>query len=230
MVGSISYCLTMKLLFIRHAQSLGNQEGRMEGQGGLGLSPWGKTQAEGLAQKLLAEEWYPSQVYSSPAQRARETTEILLAALPASPRIPVTYAHGLQEFQNGIFQGLTWREAQQQYPDLCMSLENTGHWLPIPGAESLQTSRDRAHQFIEGLLTDHRDGDRLWIITHSWILQQLVAVLLGCDRTWGFGVGHTARFEFWLDRDEWFSLDQNRWNTELWQVKHFNDQQHLQRN
>jgi broad specificity phosphatase PhoE len=249
----------LKLLFIRHAQSTGNQQRRMQGHGDFELSPEGRGQAERLARRLLAESWQPSCVYSSPLKRAAQTTEILLAhvlakPLPSAvsdlvdddvvgdeldaplevlatqiehPEVPVKYATELQEFQNGIFQGLTWAEAKLRYPDFCRTLEASPDWIQIPGAESLKAARARAHHFIDGLLEQHTNGQQIWIITHSWILQHLIAELLGCDRSWRIHARNTALFEFWVDRSRWQRTDQNRFNTDLWQIRRFNDCRHL---
>ncbi|HEY9625162.1 MAG TPA: histidine phosphatase family protein [Crinalium sp.] len=245
----------LKLLFIRHAQSVGNQQRRMQGHGDFELSEDGKYQAEKLAQRLLTESWRPSHVYSSPLKRAVQTTEILLArfladplpavvsdqidgeldppmqvltALGEHPDIRVQYADELQEHQNGILKGLTWAEAKAKYPDLCHALESSPDWIQIPGAESLQEARDRTQRFIHMLLDRHTDGDQIWIITHSWILQHLIAALLGCDRSWRIHANNTGLFEFWLDRSRWPRNDQNRFNTDLWQIRRFNDCRHLQ--
>lgn len=240
----------LKLLFIRHAQSIGNQEKRMQGHGSFELSVLGQQQAEKLARRLVAEGWHPTHVYSSPLKRAAQTTEILMqqlatAALPAAvsdlidsdtltdaaesshPPLQVQYADELREFQNGIFQGLTWDEAVEQYPDFCQKLEGSPDWIPIPGAESLQAARDRAERFIQHVLHTHRNGHQLWVITHSWILQHLVAALLGSDRSWRLRASNTALFEFWIDQSRWTRLDQNRFNTDLWQIRRFNDCRHL---
>lgn len=242
----------LKLLFIRHAQSTGNLEKRMQGHGEFELSELGRQQAEKLARRLLAEAWIPSHVYSSPLKRAAETTQILVdyfrtAPLPAAvsdlidatvtvpleeveagpPAIAIEYADELKEFQNGIFQGLTWAEAMSQYPDLCHALESSPDWIPIPQAETLEAARSRAHQFIQRLLNRHQNGDHVWIISHSWIMQHLIAELLECDRSWRLRASNTALFEFWIDRDRWGRTDQNRFNTDLWQVRRFNDCQHL---
>jgi broad specificity phosphatase PhoE len=244
----------LKLLFMRHAQSVGNRQKRMQGHGDFELSSHGREQADRLARRLLSESWHPSQVYTSPLKRAVQTTEILLGhflaePLPAivsdqidgevdsplsllaargeHPAIAVELVEELKEHQNGIFQGLTWAEAKAQYPDLCHQLEASPDWIQIPGAESLQDARSRCRRFIERLLDRHPGGDQIWIVTHSWILQHLIAELLGCDRSWRIPSHNTALFEFWIDRSRWQGQDQNRFNTDLWQIRRFNDHQHL---
>jgi 2,3-bisphosphoglycerate-dependent phosphoglycerate mutase len=238
----------LKLLFIRHAQSTGNVEKRMQGQGDFPLTELGKTQTEKLAQRLLAEGWVPSHVYSSPLQRTVQTAKILLeqfqvASLPAEisdlmnssmsaidfSEPVVKYADALMEHQNGVFQGLTWAEAMAYYPELCRQLEASSDWLPIPQAETLETARQRCREFIQQVLDQHRNGDRLWIVTHSWILQHLIAELLGCERSWRLPAHNTALFEFWIDQTRWICTNSNRYNTELWQIHRINDYQHLQR-
>jgi broad specificity phosphatase PhoE len=242
----------LKLLFIRHAQSTGNVEKRMQGEGEFELTETGRSQAEKLGRRLLAEGWLPTQVYSSPLQRTLQTAQILIhqfqtATLPAAVgdlmdastplmgdlddrglqhSIPIALADELKEFQNGILQGLTWAEAVSQYPELCQALETSPDWIPIPGAETLKDARSRAHRFIQTLLK-HQNGDRVWIVTHSWILQHLIAELLNSDRSWRLHAKNTALFEFWIDRDRWHTTDQNRFNTDLWQIRRFNDHQHL---
>lgn len=243
----------MKLLFIRHAQSVGNQQRRMQGHGDFELSAIGKVQAGKLAQRLLAESWVPSYIYSSPLKRTVQTAEILVnhfltAPLPSAVSdlidssetnssiasdqsdfrgMTIQYNDDLKEFQNGIFQGLTWAEAQEYHPQLCQELESSLDWIPIPGAESLQEARDRAKHFIQDILARHTESDRLWIITHSWILQHLIAELLGCDRSWRLHAHNTALFEFWINQSRWHCTDQNRLNTDLWQIQRFNDDRHL---
>jgi broad specificity phosphatase PhoE len=242
---------TLKLLFIRHAESTGNREKRMQGHGDFALTEIGRQQAKKLAHRLLTEGSFPSHVYSSPLQRVAQTTQILVdyflaAPLPAvvsdligeatspidlpeaQPReVSVQYADELKEFQNGIFQGLTWAEARARYPELCCELETSPDWIQIPGAESLQDARSRARQFIQRLLSQHKNGDHIWIITHSWILQHLIAELMGCDRSWRLRAENTALFEFWIDQSRWHRSDQNRFNTDLWQIRRFNDCRHL---
>ncbi len=243
----------MKLMVMRHGQSQGNAEGRMEGWQSTGLTAQGRTQALNLGQRLAQESWHPTQIYCSPLERATETLDAILAGFhPETPSnrsastspldsvgTPVPLADSihvsicikdtLKEYHNGVFAGLTWAEAQERYPDLCQALEQSLDWLPIPEAETLAEGRQRAQGFIDELLSNHGNGDQIWVISHQWILQQIIACLMGCDRTWGIPISHTGIFEFWLDHSRWIKTDENRFNSELWQIKRFNDCEHCNR-
>lgn len=215
----------LQLLFMRHAQSMANAEGRMSGDDRSDrLSEVGWGQVRQLAHCLLRES-APSQVYTSPLQRARQTVEGLLANQAVST--PPIEWEDLREIGGGILAGLTWAEAQSRYPDLCRSLESSNTWIPIPQAESLQHCRDRAHRVVQKLLQSHQNGDRVWVVTHGGFLQHLVAEVLGCDRSWRITIPPTGLFEFWIDCEHWQGADQNRFNPELWQIRRFNDSQHL---
>jgi 2,3-bisphosphoglycerate-dependent phosphoglycerate mutase len=217
----------LKLLMIRHAQSTGNVARRMQGHGDYELTELGQTQTRKLAQRLRDENYHPTAIYTSPLKRTVQTTEILLNAFPSEHTPPYHQAEELAEFQNGIFQGLTWEEAQTQYPELCHQLENSLDWIPIPGAESLQAARDRAHRLLQHILTTHRNGEQVWLVSHSWIMQHLISALLGSDRSWRLRVQNTALFEFWIDQSRWHRQDENCLNTDLWQIMRFNDTKHL---
>ncbi|MGF1536633.1 MAG: histidine phosphatase family protein [Elainellaceae cyanobacterium] len=211
----------LRLLLIRHAESVGNAEGRMMGQRHDRLTLKGQQQAQRLGECL--RENSPACIYASPLQRAAETAKVLQRSQPTD--VPIRYRDNLREFHNGIFAGLTWAEASAQYPDLCHRLMASSDWVPIPQAETPQCGRDRARRVVDQLLT-HGNGERVWVVSHHWILQQVVAVLLGCDRTWQFPLGHTGLIEIWLDRDRWL-IPEQAFNSALWQIRRFNDLSHL---
>ena len=219
----------MQILLIRHGESTGNREGRLQGQAEFDLSEVGRQQVHQLAQRFVSEGWVPSQVYCSPLRRAVQTAEILVdeAFARGNREIDIAYRDELKEINNGIFAGLTWGEAQQRYPELCQRLEGSLELMPIPGAESLGAVRDRAQQFLQSLLQDAGDGDRISIISHGGFLQHLIAELMGCERSWGMVIPPTALFEFCLARSQWNVADQPL-NTALWRIERFNDCQHLQ--
>jgi len=235
----------LQILLMRHGQSVGNATGRMEGVQSTPLSRLGQWQATCLGRRL-ATMAPPSHIYCSPLQRAVDTLTHMIKAMAGtleaetyshSPSwvalpgvaslVPVHFRDDLQEFDNGVFSGLTWPEACQRYPDLCDRMMTSLEWIPIPQAETLAAGRARSGRFWQHVLSHHGNGERLWVISHHWLLEQLIAEILGCDRTWQIAMANTALFEFWCDRNRWHSADANRLNSVLWQIRHFNDSQHL---
>jgi broad specificity phosphatase PhoE len=231
----------LKILLIRHGQSKGNVEGRMEGWSSTGLTDLGRKQAQQLGQRLAKAARQPTHIYCSPLQRATETLAAMDSALWATAEIPITeipmpeipvptvFHDDLRENHQGLLTGLTWAEAQAQHPDLCQQLETSLDWVPIPEAESWTEGHQRAQHFVDNLLRHHHNGDQVWVISHQWILQHIFACLLGSERTWGIPLRHTAITELWLDRDRWFETDPNQQlNSELWRIQRFNDDSHAQ--
>ncbi|MEM8810644.1 MAG: histidine phosphatase family protein [Cyanobacteria bacterium P01_G01_bin.38] len=212
----------LKLLVIRHAQSLGNAETRMEGQSSTPLSPLGQHQAQRLARYLQHQAEPPSHCYSSPLLRAVQTAKTLIKPYPGLAMSPLD---SLQELHQGIFQGLTWAEATGRYPDLCHQLTSTLAYCPVPQAETLKGACHRAQQCAHEL-RQHQAGDVVWAISHGGFMQYLIAAILGCDRTWQLPIGHTAIFEFWLALNH-ENHAESRFNPECWQIKQFNNTEHL---
>lgn len=247
--------MPLKLLLVRHGQSVGNAAGRMEGCSSTGLTPLGVEQSLKLGQYLAATGWEPTHIYCSPLERAIATlaeiingfgdgafqfddaaiaTEVFSLVKPpqvvtiAGRTMPVTLLNDLKEYDAGIFTGLTWAEACDRHPDLCHQLETSLDWQPIPQAETLEQGHNRAQRVVDGLIDRRCGGDRLLVIGHHWILQHVIACLMGCDRAWGLPMANTALFEFWIDCDRWLQPGSNRLNSELWRIKRFNDTAHLQ--
>jgi broad specificity phosphatase PhoE len=238
----------MRLLLMRHGESVGNRAGRMAGHGADGLTERGRSQSQHLAQ-WLSTQWSPTAIYCSPLMRAVETLAQVLVGLgvpaaslegtgaaestvevpwPTGGTVAVQYRAAIAEFQAGIFTGLTWPEARQRYPDLCDALETQRDWIPIPKAETPAAGRQRATAFVKELLHRHDDGAGIWVISHQWILEHLVAALLGCDRTWQIPTPNTGLFELWLDHARWSQAGMGRWTSDLWQIKRFGTCPHLE--
>ncbi|MCM1981372.1 histidine phosphatase family protein [Lyngbya confervoides] len=209
----------MKILLVRHAESLGNLRGEIQGQQESPLSETGQQQAQQLAQYLQHQIWSPTHIYTSPLQRARQTAEILALGRP------LLLESTLMEIHNGILEGLTWTEAQLQYPQLCEQLLASSDPLRIPGAESLQAVAKRSRQFWDKLGARHSDDDRLWIISHGGLLQYLIQVLLGCSAVWGLTILPTALFEF--DCPAAARGSRHPYNPTTQVIRRFNERPHL---
>jgi broad specificity phosphatase PhoE len=176
----------MRLLLIRHAQSIANAEGRLQGQFDSPLSDEGRAQARALAGRLRREDWQVAAVYASDLSRAAETAEILGSALG----LPVVLDPRLREYDAGVLNGLTWPQIEDHYPELWRELQHSREWVPIPGEEGNEGFRDRVAAALDDLQDAHGDGETAAIVSHGGTLSMLLLHLLGLDR------GRASPFSF----------------------------------
>lgn len=101
------------ITFLRHGESVGNMENRFQGHADFPLTETGRLQARALGERWRAEGRTFERVYSSPLARARETAEIICAALDAPP--PELDPEWM-EINNGLLAGLSDEEANQNVP------------------------------------------------------------------------------------------------------------------
>ena len=210
----------MKLLLIRHAESDGNAAQVIQGQQEHPLSAQGCDQAEVLAKFLQIQSWTPTHIYSSPLERAVQTAACCAKQL--SVDVPIQSHNHLLEIHNGVLQGLTWAEAQRDYPDLCRDLTRSNAWIPIPGSEYPAQVFERAKQFVEWLREHHQSGDRIWLFSHGGFMQHLLAQLMGCDRLWGISIPPTGLFELELNLQYWSTYTDDRYTGHLFRILRFN--------
>jgi hypothetical protein len=71
------YCITL----LRHGESLGNYEGRHQGQADFPLTDRGRIQTQALLKRWKSERISFDLIISSPLKRARETAEMISAEL-----------------------------------------------------------------------------------------------------------------------------------------------------
>ena len=103
--------------FLRHGESVGNQENRFQGQADFPLTDKGRAQARALATQWQAEKITFDQCLASPLLRARETAEIVSSAL----NVPLVIDPLWMEMNNGRLAGLRddeidWEEPKFQTP------------------------------------------------------------------------------------------------------------------
>jgi probable phosphoglycerate mutase len=156
-----------RFCFIRHGETPWNAERRIQGHTDIGLDPEGVHQAE-LAARWLAAAGAdrPEVLYSSDLLRARMTAERLSARLA----LPVHLLPEMRERRYGLFEGLTYEEARQRYPEDYAAFE---HRLPdyaFPaGGESLTVFAARIVGCLKALAERH-EGQTVALVTHGGVL------------------------------------------------------------
>lgn len=103
----------MKLVLLRHGESVWNKENRFTGWTDVDLSENGVKEAEN-AGKLLKEKGYTFDVsFTSVLKRANKTLEIVLKEMNLD--IPVYYSYRLNERHYGALQGLNKDEMRKKF-------------------------------------------------------------------------------------------------------------------
>lgn len=153
----------MRLLLVRHAESQGNFEHRLQGRREFPLTERGTSQAEALASRLSGEDL--AAVYSSPIGRAIQTAEIIAA----NAGLEVIPEPDFQEYDFGeVVSGFTWEEIRARNPKIIESFRGDGSEFPrYPGEEGRQAFQARVRAALETLIERHAGDQSVAVVTHA---------------------------------------------------------------
>lgn len=162
----------MRLVLVRHGESVGNAERRLQGQGDYPLTERGHDQSRRLAERLAALDL--AAVYSSPIPRARETAEVV-AALHKLPVVPLP---GVREYDFGDAAGLTYREIVERYPEVVEAYRSGPDYPHFPGEEGREAFHERVTAALWGLAERH-PGQSVVAVTHAGPIAVFCLEVLG---------------------------------------------------
>ncbi|QLJ00686.1 bifunctional RNase H/acid phosphatase [Streptomyces sp. NEAU-sy36] len=163
------------LVLLRHGETPLTPQKRFSGSGGTNppLSDTGREQAHRAAEALAARGTIET-VLASPLARTRETAEIVAARL----NLDVHIEDGLRETDFGAWEGLTFGEVRDRYPD------DLNAWLadtearPTGGGESFAETAARIEATRDRLVTAHA-GHTVLLVTHVTPIKTFVRLALG---------------------------------------------------
>ncbi len=152
----------MRLLLIRHAESVGNRELRLQGQVEFPLTERGRRQAESLAASLAERQIIA--VYSSSIGRALDTAEAIASPLGLTVEVQTP----LQEYDFGKLSGLTWPEIREQRPQLIdQLLSDSADYPDYPGEEGREPFRQRVCEALWAISERHAGEKSVAVVTHA---------------------------------------------------------------
>jgi alpha-ribazole phosphatase len=186
----------VRLILARHGETAWNAEGRYQGQADTVLNEMGRQQAAALRQRLAGEEIHA--VYASDLQRAWKT-----AAVIAKPHgLPVRSDPRLREIDFGAWDGLTYDEIGQRYPQALAAWKADPLSAGPPEGENLSQVTTRVQTALDDIVRVHQDQTVL-LVAHGGSLQVLLCLALGLvpRARWQFYLGAASLSELRLYED-----------------------------
>ncbi|MEU3313448.1 bifunctional RNase H/acid phosphatase [Streptomyces sp. NPDC006662] len=162
-------------VLLRHGETALTPQKRFSGSGGSDpeLSPAGRRQALAVAEALAARGTVQA-VVTSPLRRCRETAQAVADRLG----LPVTVEEGLRETDFGAWEGLTFAEVRERFPDDLQAWLDSSKAAPTGGGESFAAVTRRVSATRDRLLTAYA-GRTVLLVTHVTPVKTLVRLALG---------------------------------------------------
>lgn len=163
----------LEVYLIRHGESVGNEENRWQGTADYPLSARGICQAAAAGRCLAGRAI--DRLYTSQLGRARQTAEVIGAAIGRDPIVDARW----QEYDIGVLAGLRPDEIREAYPGVYEAMMRPGaHYVPMPGEEGAWPFRHRVTAVWQDLIAAHPAG-RVAVVTHRAVMMSLICHLVG---------------------------------------------------
>jgi len=162
----------MRLILVRHGETMWNRENRVLGHTEIDLSEKGRKQVERLALALQDEK--VSAIYSSPLRRTRQTAD----EIARFHHLGVVTDDALKEVDAGELDGLTFQEMMERYGGFLEEWMKGLPSLKMPGGESIAELQERTWPAVERIVNDHPDAVVI-LVSHSFALLSIILRALG---------------------------------------------------
>ena len=162
----------MKLVLIRHGQSIYNLENKFTGWKDVDLTDKGRNEAIKAGDLLKKNQFLFDYAYTSNLKRAQETLSIILDRLDSN-LIPV-YDKALNERDYGDLIGRNKADAAKEFGEDQVQIWRRSYDLPPPGGESLKMTCDRVLPYFERILNQVLNNNTIIISAHGNSIRAIV--------------------------------------------------------
>ncbi len=173
-----------RIIAIRHGETAWNVLTRVQGQLDVPLNDAGRWQAQRLRHGVADEPI--AAVYSSDLQRASETARSVADAAG----VTLQTDRGLRERAFGIFEGYTFTEIEQRWPDQSLRWRQRDPDFGPEGGETLRVFYARCIGAASRLAAAHA-GQTIALVAHGGVMDCLyraaARIELTAGRTWQLG-------------------------------------------
>jgi len=162
----------MKLVLVRHGQSIYNLENRFTGWKDVDLTQQGINEALQAGRILKKNNFNFDIAYTSNLIRAQETLTLILKELN-SPLTPITN-EALNERDYGDLIGQNKKEAAEKFGKEQVQIWRRSYDTPPPGGESLKMTCDRTLPYFNNILKKVYNGNDIIIAAHGNSIRAIV--------------------------------------------------------
>lgn len=163
-----------RLIFVRHAEAEGNKSRHFHGWTDSCITERGYLQAKRVAERLNGMDI--DVLYSSSLKRTLQTAEYISAV----KGLPIIRTDKLKEINGGDWEGLTWAELQERWPDAYETWENDPHKHQMPNGESMEEFQKRLVDEVMHIIRQDI-GKNICIVTHGTAIRALICYFRACS-------------------------------------------------
>jgi alpha-ribazole phosphatase len=166
-----------RIILIRHGQTDWSSQKRYNGITDVSLNEEGKSQARRLCERLKSEKIH--KVYSSDMKRTLQFAAIALKDMS------IEKLFQLREMNFGVFEGLTYGEIMNKYPDIYKQWLRNPLKTVIRGTESLDSLAERVRNALAQVLSLNKNLT-VAVFTHAGPIKVILcdALKLGLEKIW----------------------------------------------
>lgn len=165
----------MKILFVRHGESVDDIEDRYGGWADFDLTEKGKEQITQSVQKISALGEKFEVVLTSPLKRAFQAAEIIVNQLDIKLEV---FEYLKERNLNGILTGMIRSEAKVKYPQL---VEAHANWQYVDGSERTEDFTSRVNNAVK-ILVNMKYNSAI-AVTHGLFLRTLFKEMMNINIT-----------------------------------------------
>lgn len=162
--------MSVPFAVLRHAPTVWNGEGRLQGATDIPLSADGEAAARTWHLPAPADRW---KRVCSPLIRARRTAELVL------PSAPITVDSRLREMSFGVWEGKSVAQLRTEGGETFAAAERLGLDFHPPGGESPRMAMVRLSAWAREVAA----GEPVVAVTHKAAIRALLALATGWDMT-----------------------------------------------
>ena len=158
----------LRLVMLRHGETVGNSSVRFHGAGDVALSETGRAQMRAAGGALRQSVF--DLVVASPLRRSWEAAKIVAGAAP------VRLDHGLREIDFGRWEGLTEQEIAVRDPVLHREWRDRARGFEFPGGELRSEFQGRVMQAFGRIEASGAEG--ALVVGHKGVIRTIALKLL----------------------------------------------------